>query len=122
MEKSHHIEIQLIRIGLSAVFFANALTAIFNPGEFTEFLEGSFLGTIIPSAIALKLIIVNDSLLALLILLSRKWRWQIFAWAIAWITAALAVLGRPIEILEELAFLFMALALFFHARKTRKNN
>ncbi len=122
MEKSHSREIQFIRIGLAAVFLANALTAIFNSGEFTELLEGSFVGAIIPAAIALKLIIVNDSLLAVLILLSRKWHWQIFAWAMVWIMIVLVVLGKPIEILEESGFLFMALALFFHARKMRKNN
>lgn len=117
MEKSHNREILFIRIGLAAVFLANALTAIFNPGEFTELIDQSFIGVIIPAVIALKIIIINDSVLALLILFARKWHWQIFAWAMVWIVVVLFALGKPIDVLEESGFLFMALALFFHARK-----
>ncbi len=117
MEKSHNREILFIRIGLAAVFLANALTALFNPGEFIELIEGSFVGIIIPATIALKIIIINDSLLAMFILFARKWHWQIFAWAMVWIVIVLLALGKPLAILEESGFLFMTLALFFHARK-----
>jgi len=122
MEKLHTREIRFIRIGLAVVFLANALTAIFNPGEFIELIEHSFIGIIIPSAIALKIIIINDSLLSIFILFCRKWHWQIFAWAMVWIMIVLLALGNPINILEESGFFFMALALFFHARKMRELN
>ncbi|MGB3921796.1 MAG: hypothetical protein WBL19_00735 [Minisyncoccia bacterium] len=114
--------ILLIQIGLAAVFLANSLTAIFNPEEFIEIIESSFVGVLIPSGISLIIIAVNDGLMTLLILFSRKWRQFILGWAIIWIAVVLIATSKPLEILEELAFLFMALALFFDAKNYKLNN
>lgn len=114
--------ILLIQIGLAAVFLANALAAIFNPEEFIEIIENSFIGVLIPSGIALTIIAVNDGLMTLLILFSRKWRQLILGWAIIWIAVVLFAIGEPLDILEESAFLFMALALFFEAKNYKLNN
>lgn len=121
-EKSHGREILFIRIGLAAVFLANALTAAFNPGEFIELIEQSSIGIIIPSAIALKIIVVNDSIMALLILFGWRWSRLIFSWAMVWIGIVILALGNPLAILEESGFLFMALALFFHVQNYKSNN
>ncbi|OHA25649.1 MAG: hypothetical protein A3C79_01300 [Candidatus Taylorbacteria bacterium RIFCSPHIGHO2_02_FULL_45_28] len=114
--------ILLIQTGLAAVFLANALTAIFNPGEFTEIIENSFIGAVIPTGIALVIIAVNDGLMTLLILFSKKWRPPIFGWAVIWIAVVLIAIGEPLDILEESGFLFMALALFFDARNYKLTN
>lgn len=114
--------ILLIQIGLAAVFLANALTAVFNPGEFTEIIEGSFLGALIPSGIALTIIAINDALMTLLILFSKKGRQFIFGWAVIWIVVVLIAIGEPLDMLEESAFLFMALALFFDSRNYKLTN
>lgn len=39
----------IIRVGLALVFLANALTAIFMPDEFIGLLEGSFVGSALPT-------------------------------------------------------------------------
>lgn len=57
------------------------------------------------------MIAVNDTLVAVLLFLSigRKW---LYAWAGLWILGAMAVIGKPVEILEETGLLAIALALF----------
>ena len=106
--------ITIIRIGLALVFLANALTAIFTPNEFIELLEGSSIGSALPvsAAVMTKLIAVNDALVAGLLLFGKGWKW-LYAWAGLWIIGAMAIIGKPIEILEEAGLLAIALALFF---------
>lgn len=103
----------VIRIGLGLVFLANALTAIFTPNEFIEILEGSSIGSILPfsAEVITKLIAVNDTLVAALLLfgIGRKW---LYVWAGLWILGVMAIIGKPVEILEETGLLAVALALF----------
>lgn len=108
----------IIRIGLGIVFLANALTAIFEPTQFTELLDTSFIGGILPiSAAALtKLIALNDTIVAILLLTSHGGR-RLYVWAALWIAGALAIIGKPLAMLEETGLLAMALALITAERK-----
>lgn len=107
-----------IRIGLGLVFLANALTAAFKPEEFIELLDASFVSDILPiSAAALtKLIAINDTIVAILLLTSRGGR-RLYIWSALWIAGALAIIGKPLDILEETGLLAMAVALIVSERK-----
>lgn len=104
----------IIRIGLGLVFLANALTAIFEPEEFIELLDASFVSGILPiSAAALtKLIAVNDAVVATLLLAARGGR-RLYIWSALWIAGALIIIGNPLDMLEEAGLLAMASALLY---------
>lgn len=114
----------IIRIGLGIVFLANALTAIFKPEEFIELLDASVVSGLLPfSAIAFtKLIAINDTIVAILLLTGRGGR-RLYVWSALWIAGALAIIGKPLDILEETGLLAMASALLYSAQleyKSRK--
>ena len=108
----------IIRIGLGLVFLANALTAILEPEEFIELLDASLVSGIMPvSAAALtKLIAVNDTIVAILLLAGRGGQ-LLYLWAALWITGALVIIGKPLDMLEETGLLAMAAALIVAERK-----
>lgn len=108
----------IIRLGLGLVFLANALTAIFEPNEFIELIESSWANSLLPvSAAALtKLIAVNDTIVALLLLTGWGGR-RLYIWSALWIVGALAIIGRPLDMLEETGLLAMAAALIVAERK-----
>lgn len=108
----------IIRIGLGLVFLANALTAILEPNEFIELIESSWANSLLPvsTAALTKLIAVNDAIVAVLLLAGRGGR-LLYLWAALWITGALAIIGRPLDMLEETGLLAMAAALIVAERK-----
>lgn len=108
----------IIRIGLGLVFLANALTAIFEPEEFAELLDASFVSNILPVStdVLTKLITANDAVVAFLLLTGRGGR-RLYMWAALWIAGALAVIGRPLDMLEETGLLAMAVALTVSEKK-----
>lgn len=108
----------IIRLGLGLVFLANALTAIFEPKEFTELLDASLVSGILPisAATLIKLIALNDTVVAILLLTGRGGR-RLYMWAALWIAGAMAIIGKPLEILGEAGLLAMAVALIISEKK-----
>lgn len=108
----------IVRMGLGLVFLANALLAIFKPEEFIELLDASFVSGVLPiSAAALtKLIALNDAVVAILLLTGRGGR-RLYLWAALWIAGALAIIGKPLDILGEVGTLAMAVALIISKKR-----
>lgn len=109
----------IIRVGLAAVFLANAYTAFFSPGEFVELIEGTFLGNVLSeNLISLfpKLIGVSDGLVALFLISAVKVKLVSF-YAAAWILGVTLVtfFQGPAETLEHLGILSMAIYLFIES-------
>ena len=89
--KKHHK--LLFRIGLSAFFLANSVTAWFMPDEFKSTLESnSLMAHIGHASLFVKVIGVNDGLLFLLIL-SGKYRKVVATWASLWLLGVIYVTG-----------------------------
>ena len=106
----------LLRVGLAAVFLTNSITAAMSSPEFSDLISGSFVGKIIPAAIMLKVIMINDGLVALLLLFCTKWLRVVSIWAALWVLGVLIVIAEPLAILEESSYIFMALAIFFSTK------
>ncbi len=102
----------LVRIGLAFVFLATSIGAFFSPAELVEVLERSFISTTlqIPVSVFLLVIGINDAIVALLLFSNRGMR-IVSIWAAAWFVGVFAARAAPLEILEELGYFFMALAL-----------
>ena len=105
----------IIRLGLAAVFLANAYAAWFAPDEFRDILSHSVLNTIWPSGVNLfvQFIGVSDGLVSLALLVGIKLRW-VAAYAAAWLLGVMIV-TRPVDfssILEHVGFLSMAIYLW----------
>ena len=103
----------IVRIGLALVFLANGLSAFLAPQEFRELIETSFISHIIPLSTGgfLLVIGVNDILVSLLLLLNKFPKYLIF-WAMLWLIGVMAVIAKPLGILEELGFFSITLALW----------
>lgn len=108
----------LIRFGLALVFLANSLTAFFAPPEFIELIENSFVANLLPVSVETFVVFIglNDALVALLLFLGIGTR-RMAIWAILWLLGVMVVRGEPLEILEEVGFLFMAIALAVNKRR-----
>ncbi len=106
----------VLRIGLAAVFLANGLTAFFMPEEFSDLLSGSFVSLLIPLPIATMvfLIGVHDTLMCILMLCNVAKKY-VFGWAIIWLIGVMIVIAEPLDILEHVGFLTMAIALWINA-------
>jgi uncharacterized membrane protein YphA (DoxX/SURF4 family) len=107
----------LIRIGLACVFLANSLSAFSSPGEFQDMVSGSLLGGILPFSVATFVILIgfNDLLVSLLLFIGWRTKW-VATWAVIWIVGVTLVIGastleNALDVVEHLAFIFMALAL-----------
>jgi len=112
--------VTILRIGLACVFLANALIAYFSPQEFKELIEGSFLVNLFPmisSSLLVTLILINDSLLALIFLFNLKFIKYALIWASIWLVTVILVIWEPIDALEHLGFLAMSIALFLELRQ-----
>ncbi len=107
----------LIRIGLALVFLANSLTAFFTPQEFIKVIEGAFFAGILPvSAKTFVTVIgVNDALVAILLLCGVRLR-LVATWASLWIIGVMVARAAPLEILEDVGFLAMAIALAYNTQ------
>ncbi len=116
MEKVKIKTISLVRIGLALAFLANSLTAFFMPAEFIELIKGSFLISIAPASAFLIVIGINDAVLATLLFLNEG-RKIVPVWAALWLIGVSVVRGISFDTLEELGFLFMALALMLNANQ-----
>lgn len=114
----------IIRIGLALVFLANALAAFFAPEEFTDLIAGSFLPHLLPVMSAegfLTIVKINDSLIALLLLLNIKHLKYVLIWASIWILGVMVMIAEPLGILEHLGFLSMSIALFLNLEQSEEN-
>ncbi len=105
--------IKIIRIGLSLVFLANGLAALFAPKEFKDLLEASFISHWLPLSIPVFLLIIsiNDLSLALLILFN-KYQKYILVWAMLWLIGVMITIQDIFGILQHIGFFSMALALW----------
>lgn len=103
----------LIRLGLGIVFLTNALTAFFAPAEFIELIKNSFVAGILPispGAFVPIVIGLNDSIVALLLITGIATR-PVALWSMLWLIGVTVVVASPLDGLEHLGLLFMALAL-----------
>ena len=102
----------LIRTGLASVFLANSLIAFFAPSEFVELIEKSFVINFLPVSAEtfVSFIGINDAMVALLLFFGVG-TFYTAVWATIWLSVVMLVRGEPLEILEEIGFLFMAIAL-----------
>lgn len=110
----------VIRIGLSLVFLANSLTAFLEPQEFIELIENSFIGDLLigNTALYIYFIGINDLAVGIFLLLNKKMR-LVPWWAALWIVGVIAMIGKPLGIMEEAGFLAMAIALVFFSRSSK---
>lgn len=109
----------ILRIGLACVFLVNALIAWFSPQEFTDIIESSFLTTLLPtisSSVFVTLILINDSLLALIFFFDLKFIKYALIWASIYLIGIMLVIWKPLDSLEHLGFLAMSVALFLELR------
>ncbi len=113
--------VTILRTGLALVFLANALVAWFSPQEFADLIGGSFIVNIfpaIPVSALVTLVLINDSLLALIFLFNfKKIMKYALAWASIWIILVILVIWQPMDALEHLGFLAISVVLFLELGK-----
>ena len=111
----------VIRIGLACVFLANSLTAFFTPSEFQDLVTNSFVAGLLPLvgisvSTFVTLVGCHDMTIALLLFVGWRTAW-VAAYATAWFTAVICVIGVvTLDALEHLGFIAMALSLALRKR------
>ena len=106
----------ILRVGLAAVFLANGLEAFFDPQDFADVLGGSFISQLVPFQIAAAVLLIgfHDTLMSVLILgnVAKKY---VLGWACLWLIGVMIVIAEPLDILEHVGFLTMAVVLWMNA-------
>jgi len=107
----------ILRVGLALVFLAHFYIAVFNPDEFVNVINGSFLPhTFINDPdLLVKLIAISDVAVAVLLLFGFGLKY-ISAYASLWILGVIVVSGieDPPDFFEHLGFLSIAVFLFLN--------
>ena len=106
----------ILRVGLALVFLAHFYIALFNPNEFINLINSSFLPhAFISAELFVKFIAISDAVVAILLLLGFGLKY-ISAYASLWILGVIVVSGieDPPDFFEHLGFLSIAVFLFLN--------
>jgi len=103
----------LIRLGIGIIFISHSLAAVFDPGEFVELLEGSFISSLLPMSpetFVSFIVSLNDGIVGLLLISGFASRY-VAMWATLWLVGVMIVIGFSFEMVEHLGLILITMAL-----------